>query len=61
MVEMVKVNVIHEGYCDIVNGLIDVDSGLITIDFVNPEDDLTEAAWTDNYYINSNNDYVMEV
>lgn len=60
MIEMITIIKISEGYSYTVNGLLDTTTELITTDAVDLDSDLTEAEWTDNYYINNNNDYIME-
>ena len=50
----------REGYSYIVSGLYNPDTDKITTDCVNPDDDTTEAEWTDDYTINDCGLFVME-
>lgn len=61
MIEMINILIIDkEGYSYIVDGLINTETDEITRDAVDPEDDLSEAEWTDNYWINNDGIYGME-
>lgn len=60
MIEMITIIKISEGYSYTVNGLLDTNTDLITTDAVDPDSDLTEAEWTDDYWINNDGTYGME-
>ena len=60
MIEMITIIKISEGYSYTVNGLLDTNTELITTDAVDLDSDLTEAEWTNNYWINDDGTYGME-
>lgn len=60
MIEMISIIKISEGYSYTVNGLLDTTTELITTDAVDPDADLSEAEWTDSYWINDDGTYGME-
>lgn len=61
MIEMINILIIDkEGYSYTVNGLLDTTTELITTDAVDPDADLTEAEWSNDYWINDDGTYGME-
>lgn len=60
MIEIITVTILEDGHTYTVNGLLDTTTELITTDAVDLDSDLTEAEWTNNYWINDDGTYGME-